>query len=96
MYFRFDLGFGSGRPAPGCVLCPGVPRSFGFYRGDGLTDGIAAGRGFGFVRVLLGLLTAAALVWGILDGHAVECIAAVIAAVLVDVIARLLHGCKEA
>ncbi|MET9562512.1 hypothetical protein [Streptomyces tauricus] len=94
MYFRLDLGFGPRLPAPGCVISPGLPRGFGFSTG-GLTRASRSVRDFGLVRVLLALLATGALVWGTVYGHAAECIAAVIAAVLVDVLARFARPFKE-
>ena len=95
MYIHFDLGFGPGLPAPGCVVSPGVPRSFDFASSVGRADVSGFARGFGFARTPLTLLATGALAWGALDGHAVECIAAVIAAVLVDVIAGFLHSLRR-
>ncbi|MFD3519981.1 hypothetical protein [Streptomyces sp. NPDC058653] len=92
MYMQFQMRFGSGFSAPGCVVLPGISRSFGFSG----SSGSARDRRFGFVRVLLALLSVVALVWGTVYGHAVECIAAVIAAVLVDALAGLLRGRAEA
>lgn len=92
MYIHVDLGFGPGPCTRGCVVGPGVPRSFGFAGGDGHADDSGFARGFGFTRVPLAVLATSTLAWGALYGHAVECITAMIAAVLVDVIAGFLHS----
>ncbi|MFC8362368.1 hypothetical protein ACFUIY_21165 [Streptomyces griseorubiginosus] len=44
----------------------------------------------------MALLAAVVLVWGTVDGHAVECVAAVAAAVLVEVIASIRRTRREA
>ncbi|MEH0513401.1 hypothetical protein QBC31_22265 [Streptomyces sp. B21-079] len=95
MYIHFELRSGLRLYGPGCVVLPRVPRSFGL-RGDGApADGLSFVRGFGFLRLLLALVAALALAWGALYGHAVECIAAVLAAVLVDAIGGSLRGRRE-
>ncbi|MFE0453077.1 hypothetical protein ACFW2D_17685 [Streptomyces sp. NPDC058914] len=79
MYWHIEMGSGPRlRPiAPGCVISPNAPRSFGF------------------ARALVALIATISLVWGSLAGHAVECIAAAIAAVLVDaVVGGILHARK--
>lgn len=49
-----------------------------------------APRSFGFGR-LLAALAVIALVWGSASGHLVECVAAVVAAVLVEVVSPIVH-----
>jgi hypothetical protein len=99
MYIHLELLFRPGLPEPGCVVCPGVSRGFGFAGGDGPADAPSSdrrsGRRFGFLRALWVLFATVALVWGGLYGHAVECIGAVIAAMLVDAIAGYLRARKE-
>lgn len=95
MYIHFELWSGLRLYGPGCVVLPGVPRSFGLCGDGDPADGLSFVRGFGFRRLLLALLAALALVWGALYGHAIESIAAVLAAVLVDAIGGFLRDCKE-
>lgn len=86
---------GPSLPGPGCVLCPSS--GFGFSGvGTGVgTDAAQPPTSISFVRGLLGLLSVLLLVWGSLYGHAIECAAAVIAAILVDAVAAVLRAGKE-
>ncbi|SOF02474.1 hypothetical protein SAMN05446589_9626 [Streptomyces sp. OV198] len=77
-YFVMEGGFTPLSVAPGCVIAPAAPRSFGFG------------------RVLLALLAVLVLVWGSLSGHLVECVAAVVAAALVEVVSRTVRQWKAA
>lgn len=96
MYIHFELRCGLRFYGPGCVVLPGVPRSFGLCGDGGPADGLGFVRGIGLFRLLLALLAALTLVWGTLHGHAIESIAAVLAAVLVDAIGGFLRGCRGA
>ncbi|MFF6888733.1 hypothetical protein ACFY9F_36785 [Streptomyces sp. NPDC012421] len=79
---------------PGCVLCPAPSADFGFS-GDSIDAEPVAHHDFSLVRVLLALVSILLLVWGSVYGHAIECVAAVIAAILVDAVAAMLRAVKE-
>ncbi|MYR83653.1 hypothetical protein GTY41_01505 [Streptomyces sp. SID685] len=95
MYIHFELRSGLRFGGPGCVILPGIPRSFGLSADGARADGLSFVRGIGLFRLLLALLAALTLVWGTLHGHAIEGIAAVLAAVLVDAIGAFLRGRTE-
>ncbi|MFC7924741.1 hypothetical protein [Streptomyces cinereoruber] len=88
------LGSGPAPAGPGCVLCPSPSSGFGFSGGNADAAPVTH-RGFGLVRVLLALASILLLVWGSVYGHAIECVAAVIAAILVDAVAAVLRAAKE-
>lgn len=93
MYIHFELRTGL-RYGPGCVVLPDLPRNFGLYCSP--SNSLSFVRDDSrLLRLLLALLTGLVLVSGTLHGHTVECIAAVLAAVLVDAVGGFLRGRKE-
>ncbi|MFE0776930.1 hypothetical protein [Streptomyces sp. NPDC058861] len=92
LHICITWGPGPALAGPGCVLCPSP--SFGFS-GDNTDATPVTHRGFGLVRMLLALVSILLLVWGSAYGHAIECVAAVIAAILVDAVAAMLRAAKE-
>ncbi|MFF7363450.1 hypothetical protein [Streptomyces sp. NPDC008125] len=94
LHISITLGSGPAFAGPGCVLCPSPRSGFGFS-GRADTAQPATHRGFRLVRVLLALVSVLVLAWGVVYGHAVECVAAVIAAILVDATAALLRAGKK-
>jgi hypothetical protein len=96
LHICFTLGSGPVLAGPGCVLCPGPSSGFGFSGDSAEADAApVTRRGFDLLRVLLALVSILLLVWGSVYGHAIECIAAVIAAILVDAVAATLRAAKE-
>lgn len=95
LHICITVSSGPALAGPGCVLCPSPSPGFGFS-GDstGATQPVTH-RGFGLVQALLALISVLLLVWGSVYGHAIECVAAVIAAILVDTVAAVLRAGKE-
>ncbi|MFE7552951.1 hypothetical protein [Streptomyces gardneri] len=94
LHICITWGVGPALAGPGCVLCPAPSSGFGFS-GDSADAEPVTHHGFSLVRVLLALVSILLLVWGSVYGHAVECVAAVIAAILVDAVAAMLRAAKE-
>ncbi|MFC9484572.1 hypothetical protein ACFTZM_00645 [Streptomyces hydrogenans] len=92
LHICITWGVGPALADPGCVLCPAP--SFGFS-GDSADVEPVVHHGFSLLRVLLALVSILLLVWGSVYGHAIECVAAVIAAILVDAVAAMLRAAKD-
>ncbi|MGV9892061.1 hypothetical protein [Streptomyces sp. NPDC003395] len=95
LHICVTVGAGPVLAGPGCILCPSPSSGFGFSDRSANAAQPVDRRGFGLVRMLLALLSILLLVWGSVYGHAIECAAAVLAAILVDAIAAALRTRKE-
>ncbi|MEY2232793.1 hypothetical protein [Streptomyces sp. BF23-19] len=88
LHISIALGYGLSQAGPGCVLGLAPRSAFGFS-GDSTAKPLTHSRRL--VRVLPALISIMLLVWGSLYGHVVECVAAVIAAILVDATTSVLR-----
>ncbi|MFE6892013.1 hypothetical protein [Streptomyces sp. NPDC057694] len=86
--------FGPALAGPGCILCPSPGSGLGFF-GSGTKASQASTRRSLLVRVLLALASVLLLAWGSMSGHAIECVGAVIAAILVDAVAAIMRARTE-
>ena len=87
---------------PGCALCaaprPGFPSPVTADTYTAVAGGFVQPSEPGnsrFMPVLLCMLSVLLLVWGSMYGHVIECVAAVVAAILVDAIAAFVRDRRD-